>query len=107
MNEGKAGVVVGVQGESEREVQDLRDAMMRKMMEEGIDEDLLDDLDVCCEELNRERESEEKKKKDSEAGNRTPVVRVTGGNTKPLYYFGSGKSFPAAFISFRSEFLFH
>ena len=25
----------------------------------------------------------------SEAGNRTPVVRVTGGNTKPLYYFGS------------------
>ena len=54
MNEGKAGVVVGVQGESEREVQDLRDAMMRKMMEEGIDEDLLDDLDVCCEELNRE-----------------------------------------------------
>ena len=47
VNEGKAGVVVGVQGESEREVQELRDAMMRKMMEEGIDEDLLDDLSVC------------------------------------------------------------
>ena len=29
-----------------------------------------------------------KKKRVSEAGNRTPVVRVTGGNTKPLYYFG-------------------
>ena len=29
------------------------------------------------------------KEKNSEAGNRTPVVRVTGGNTKPLYYFGS------------------
>ena len=29
------------------------------------------------------------KKVNSEAGNRTPVVRVTGGNTKPLYYFGS------------------
>ena len=29
------------------------------------------------------------KEKISEAGNRTPVVRVTGGNTKPLYYFGS------------------
>ena len=28
------------------------------------------------------------KNKISEAGNRTPVVRVTGGNTKPLYYFG-------------------
>ena len=28
------------------------------------------------------------KKRVSEAGNRTPVVRVTGGNTKPLYYFG-------------------
>ena len=28
-------------------------------------------------------------KGNSEAGNRTPVVRVTGGNTKPLYYFGS------------------
>lgn len=48
VNEGKAGVVVGVQGESEREVQELRDAMMRKMMEEGIDEDLLDDFTVCC-----------------------------------------------------------
>ena len=30
-----------------------------------------------------------KKEKYSEAGNRTPVVRVTGGNTKPLYYFGT------------------
>ena len=29
------------------------------------------------------------KKRNSEAGNRTPVVRVTGGNTKPLYYFGT------------------
>ena len=29
------------------------------------------------------------RKRISEAGNRTPVVRVTGGNTKPLYYFGS------------------
>ena len=29
------------------------------------------------------------RKRNSEAGNRTPVVRVTGGNTKPLYYFGS------------------
>ena len=35
-------------------------------------------------ELNKEKE-----KVNSEAGNRTPVVRVTGGNTKPLYYFGS------------------
>ena len=31
------------------------------------------------------------KKRVSEAGNRTPVVRVTGGNTKPLYYFGPVK----------------
>ena len=36
-------------------------------------------------EWNREKEI-------SEAGNRTPVVRVTGGNTKPLYYFGSEKA---------------
>lgn len=55
VNEGKAGVVVGVQGESEREVQELRDAMMRKMMEEGIDEDLLDDSSVCwCKKNKRE-----------------------------------------------------
>jgi hypothetical protein len=33
-----------------------------------------------------------KKKRVSEAGNRTPVVRVTGGNTKPLYYFGTVES---------------
>ena len=33
----------------------------------------------------------QKRKRSSEAGNRTPVVRVTGGNTKPLYYFGSTK----------------
>ena len=31
----------------------------------------------------------DREKRNSEAGNRTPVVRVTGGNTKPLYYFGS------------------
>ena len=31
----------------------------------------------------------DREKEISEAGNRTPVVRVTGGNTKPLYYFGS------------------
>ena len=30
-----------------------------------------------------------REKENSEAGNRTPVVRVTGGNTKPLYYFGT------------------
>ena len=35
----------------------------------------------------REIDNREKKRV-SEAGNRTPVVRVTGGNTKPLYYFG-------------------
>ena len=43
IKEGKAGVVVGVQGNSEREVVELREQMMKKMMEEGIDEDLLDD----------------------------------------------------------------
>ena len=31
----------------------------------------------------------DREKEISEAGNRTPVVRVTGGNTKPLYYFGT------------------
>ena len=34
------------------------------------------------------------KRRNSEAGNRTPVVRVTGGNTKPLYYFGPVLIFP-------------
>ena len=43
INEGKAGVVVGVQGNSEREVLELREMMMKKMMEEGVDEDLLSD----------------------------------------------------------------
>ena len=43
INEGKAGVVVGVQGNSEREVMELREMMMKKMMEEGVDEDLLSD----------------------------------------------------------------
>ena len=47
INEGKAGVVVGIQGDSEREVQEMRDVMMRKMMEEGIDEELLEELSVC------------------------------------------------------------
>ena len=47
ISEGKAGVVVGIQGDSEREVQEMRDAMMRKMMEEGIDEELLEELSVC------------------------------------------------------------
>ena len=37
----------------------------------------------------RKRRSATGRKRSSEAGNRTPVVRVTGGNTKPLYYFGS------------------
>ena len=37
---------------------------------------------------------------DSEAGNRTPVVRVTGGNTKPLYYFGTVRDSKQFFISF-------
>ena len=42
ISEGKAGVVVGVQGDNAREVEEMREMMMRKMMEEGIDEDLLD-----------------------------------------------------------------
>ena len=36
---------------------------------------------------------------DSEAGNRTPVVRVTGGNTKPLYYFGTGGNSKQFYLS--------
>ena len=41
-------------------------------------------------EKKRKKKAEPKKeKRNSEAGNRTPVVRVTGGNTKPLYYFGT------------------
>ena len=76
LNEGKAQVLVGVEGDTAKEAEELREKMMRKMMEEGIDEDLLEDWGVCG------------KEKSSEAGNRTPVVRVTGGNTKPLYYFG-------------------
>ena len=36
-----------------------------------------------------EYKKQDTQKQSSEAGNRTPVVRVTGGNTKPLYYFGS------------------
>ena len=39
------------------------------------------------------------KRKNSEAGNRTPVVRVTGGNTKPLYYFGSVQAFHLPYLS--------
>ena len=39
------------------------------------------------------KNSKEKKKKISEAGNRTPVARVTGGNTRPLYYFGTAYKF--------------
>ena len=102
VNEGKAGVVVGVQGESEREVQELRDAMMRKMMEEGIDEDLLDDLSVCWrKKKKRNQKIENRKEENSEAGNRTPVVRVTGGNTKPLYYFGSAIEFKVSPIKIR------
>ena len=34
---------MGVQGNSEREVLELREMMMKKMMEEGVDEDLLSD----------------------------------------------------------------
>ena len=40
--------------------------------------------------------------RNSEAGNRTPVVRVTGGNTKPLYYFGTVGNSKLFFISFIS-----
>ena len=40
------------------------------------------------------------KKKISEAGNRTPVARVTGGNTRPLYYFGSDFRFSSFLICF-------
>ena len=47
INEGKAGVVVSVQGDNAREVEEMREAMMRKMMEEGIDEDLLDSDYFC------------------------------------------------------------
>ena len=43
IEEGKAAVVVGVEGDSTREVEEMREMMMKKMMEEGIDEDLLDD----------------------------------------------------------------
>ena len=43
IEEGKATVVVGVEGDSTREVEEMREMMMKKMMEEGIDEDLLDD----------------------------------------------------------------
>lgn len=43
LNEGKAQVLVGVEGDTEREAEELRDKMMRKMMEEGIDEDLLEE----------------------------------------------------------------
>ena len=42
LNEGKAQVLVGVEGDTEREAEELREKMMRKMMEEGIDEDLLE-----------------------------------------------------------------
>ena len=43
LQEGKAGVVVGVEGDSLREAEEMREAMMKKMMEEGIDEDLLEE----------------------------------------------------------------
>ena len=43
LNEGKAQVLVGVEGDTEREAEELREKMMRKMMEEGIDEDLLEE----------------------------------------------------------------
>ena len=44
---------------------------------------------------------ENRKEENSEAGNRTPVVRVTGGNTKPLYYFGSVIEFKVSPIRIR------
>ena len=43
LNEGKAQVLVGVEGDTEREAEELCEKMMRKMMEEGIDEDLLEE----------------------------------------------------------------
>ena len=47
LNEGKAQVLVGVEGDTAREAEELREKMMRKMMEEGIDEDLLEEWAVC------------------------------------------------------------
>ena len=42
-----------------------------------------------CDLFDNQNKPRKEKNRNSEAGNRTPVVRVTGGNTKPLYYFGS------------------
>ena len=55
LNEGKAQVLVGVEGDTAKEAEELRERMMRKMMEEGIDEDLLENLDVCCEKKSPKR----------------------------------------------------
>lgn len=48
INDGKAGVVVGVQGDDARKVEEMKEEMMRKIMEEGIDEDLLDSDSLVC-----------------------------------------------------------
>lgn len=42
MNDGKARIVVSAEGDTQREAEELREQMMKKIMEEGID-DLLDD----------------------------------------------------------------
>ena len=42
VNEGKTGIIIGAEGDTQREAEELREQMMKKMLEEGID-DLLDD----------------------------------------------------------------
>ena len=43
IEKGDAQVIVGVEGDTAREAEEMRELMMRKIMEEGLDEDLLDD----------------------------------------------------------------
>ena len=42
VNDGKAKIIVGAEGDTQREAEELREQMMKRIMEEGID-DLLDD----------------------------------------------------------------